>query len=156
MDAAAELGRNPVSKHQIQPEYGDEQADAGRNCRTRLARPDSQARTGTGHYSISLFSLAICDDYTYCHHPTYTTHTLKILPLQRPHHNNRHYFPSYLARQPGDVCRACFTQVRLACVVPVPHAVTEVRLSTFVLWHIAHCILPFFVCLRVRYRIARL
>ena len=27
MDAAAELGRNPVSKHQIQPEYGDEQAD---------------------------------------------------------------------------------------------------------------------------------
>ena len=31
MDAAAELGRNPVSKHQIQPEVRDEQADAGRN-----------------------------------------------------------------------------------------------------------------------------
>ena len=31
MDAAAELGRNPVSKHQIQPEYRDEQADAGRD-----------------------------------------------------------------------------------------------------------------------------
>ena len=32
MDAAAELGRNSVvSKHQIQPEYGDEQADAGRD-----------------------------------------------------------------------------------------------------------------------------
>ena len=30
-DTAAELGRNPVSKHQIQPEYGDEQADAGRD-----------------------------------------------------------------------------------------------------------------------------
>ena len=29
MDAAAEIGRNPASKHQIQPEYGDEQADAG-------------------------------------------------------------------------------------------------------------------------------
>ena len=30
MDAAAELRRNPVSKHQIQPGYGDdEQADAG-------------------------------------------------------------------------------------------------------------------------------
>ena len=30
MDAATEHGgRNPVSKHQIQPEYGDEQADAG-------------------------------------------------------------------------------------------------------------------------------
>ena len=24
MDAAAELGRDPVSKHQIQPEYGDD------------------------------------------------------------------------------------------------------------------------------------
>ena len=31
MDAAAELGKNLVSKHQIQPEYGDEQADAGRD-----------------------------------------------------------------------------------------------------------------------------
>ena len=50
MDAAAELGSNPVSKHQIQPEYGFEQADAGRDCRTRLARPNSQARTRTGKY----------------------------------------------------------------------------------------------------------
>ena len=56
MDAAAELGKNPVSKHQIQPEYGDEQADAGRDGLTRLARPNSQARTGTGEYSFSLFS----------------------------------------------------------------------------------------------------
>ena len=56
MDAAAELGRNPVSKHQIQPEYGDEQADAGRDCRTCLARPNSQARTLTGKCSFSLFS----------------------------------------------------------------------------------------------------
>ena len=50
MDAAAELGRNPVSKHQIQPEYGDEKVDAGRDCRTRLARPNYQARTWTGEY----------------------------------------------------------------------------------------------------------
>ena len=56
MDAAAELGGNPVSKHQIQPEYGDEQADAGRDRRTRLARPNSQARTRTGKYSFFLFS----------------------------------------------------------------------------------------------------
>ena len=56
MDAAAEIGRNPVSKHQIQPEYGDEQADAGRDCRIRLARPNSQARKRTGEYSFSLFS----------------------------------------------------------------------------------------------------
>ena len=39
MYAAAELGRNPVSRHEIQPEYGDEQDDAGRDRRTRLARP---------------------------------------------------------------------------------------------------------------------
>ena len=32
MDAAAELGRNPVSKHQVQPKYGDEQADADRTA----------------------------------------------------------------------------------------------------------------------------
>ena len=57
MDAAAELGRNPVSMHQIQPEYVDEQADAGRDCRTGLARPNSQARTRrAGKYSSSLFS----------------------------------------------------------------------------------------------------
>ena len=52
MHAAAELGRNPVSKHQIQPEYGDEQADA-----TRLARPNSQTRTETGEYSFFLVQL---------------------------------------------------------------------------------------------------
>ena len=28
MDSAAQLGRDPVSKHQVQPGYGDEQADA--------------------------------------------------------------------------------------------------------------------------------
>ena len=52
MDAAAELGRNPEIKHQVQPEYGDEQADAGRDCRTRLARPNSQAQTRTGNIFI--------------------------------------------------------------------------------------------------------
>ena len=41
MDAAAEIGRNPVSKHQIQPEYRDDQADTGRDCRTLLGRPNS-------------------------------------------------------------------------------------------------------------------
>ena len=56
MDAAAELGRNLVSKHQIQLDYGDEQADAGRDCRTRLARSNSQTQTGTGERSFSLFS----------------------------------------------------------------------------------------------------
>ena len=60
MDAAAELGRNPVSKYQIQPEYGDEQADAGRDCRTRLARPNSQARMGTGKkYLVFIFPVQL-------------------------------------------------------------------------------------------------
>ena len=36
----AKIGRNPVSKHQIQPEYGDGQADTGLENRTRLARPN--------------------------------------------------------------------------------------------------------------------
>ena len=56
MDAGAELGRNPVSTHQIQPEFGDEQADAGRDCITRFARCNSQARTGTVKSFFSLFS----------------------------------------------------------------------------------------------------
>ena len=39
IDDAAEIERNPVSKHEIQPEYGEEQAEAIRDCQTRLARP---------------------------------------------------------------------------------------------------------------------
>ena len=57
VNGSQELGRNPVSNHYIQPEYGDdEQADAGRDCRTGLARLNSQARTRTGKYSFSRFS----------------------------------------------------------------------------------------------------
>ena len=58
--AAAEFGRNPVSKHQIhQSKCGNEQANAGRDdCRTHLARPNSQARTETetGKKSFSPFN----------------------------------------------------------------------------------------------------
>ena len=46
MDAAAELERDPLSKHQIQPEYGDEQADARRDCRIRLTRPNLRHERG--------------------------------------------------------------------------------------------------------------
>ena len=46
MDTVAEIGRNPVSKHQIQPEYGDEQADARRDCQTRLATKFSGVNGG--------------------------------------------------------------------------------------------------------------
>ena len=53
MDAAAELGRNPVSKHQIQPEYGDEQADG-----TGRLNPSRETKfSGThGDRGILLFS----------------------------------------------------------------------------------------------------
>ena len=90
MDATAELGRNLVSKHQIQPEYGDEEADAGRDCRTRLARPNSQARTRTGNinfpcpahheqdwqpYPVDPYSYYMCY-HTYIH--IYISHDLGV------------------------------------------------------------------------------
>ena len=58
MDAAKESGRYPVSKHELQPGLNveNEEADAGRDGRTCLACPYSQARTRTGKYSFSLFS----------------------------------------------------------------------------------------------------
>ena len=60
MDAAAELGRDPVSMHQIPPEYGDEQADAGRNyCGTRLARQNSQARTNADREIFVFFPVQL-------------------------------------------------------------------------------------------------
>ena len=48
MDAASEIGRTPLSRQHICPEYEDEQADAGWNCRTRLARLHSKVQKGTG------------------------------------------------------------------------------------------------------------
>ena len=74
MEAAAELGRNPVSKHQIQPEYGDEQAGSGRDCRTRLADqllganadreififPVQLTTNGIGNFTRLIHTLAMC------------------------------------------------------------------------------------------------
>ena len=63
MDAAAELGKNPVSKHQIQPEYGDEQANTGRDCQTRLARPNSPTTVGMekrGAYKLVHGDMVTC------------------------------------------------------------------------------------------------
>ena len=54
--AAAGAAAFWVQKHHIQPEYGDKQAGVGRDRRTRLARPNSQARTQTGKHELSLFS----------------------------------------------------------------------------------------------------
>ena len=59
MDPAAEIRKKPVSKHQhkFSPSIMEnEQADAGRDGGTCVARPNSQARMGTGKYSFSLLS----------------------------------------------------------------------------------------------------
>ena len=80
MDAAAELGRNPVSKHHIQPEYGD-----SRLTRDGTAEPVSRDQIlrharGQGNihspcsadheqdwqpYPVDPYSAIICDDHTY-------------------------------------------------------------------------------------------
>ena len=49
-DAVTESWGNPVSSVE------NEQADAGREGRTRLAKPNSQARMGTGEKTFSLSS----------------------------------------------------------------------------------------------------
>ena len=79
MDAAAELGRNPRSKHQIQPEYG-----MSRLTRDGTAKPVSrdqilrrERRQGNFHfpclvdheqdwqpYPVDPYS-AICDDHSH-------------------------------------------------------------------------------------------
>ena len=89
MDAAAELGRNPVSKHQIQPEYG-----VSRLTRNGTAEPVSRDQIlrharGQGNihfpcsadheqdwqpYPVDPYS-AICDDHTYIH-----TYILRVRP----------------------------------------------------------------------------
>ena len=58
MDTVAEIGRNPASKHQIQHEYGDEQADAGRRL---LNRPSRETKfSGTyGDRGIFIFPVQL-------------------------------------------------------------------------------------------------
>ena len=75
MDAAAELGRNPVSKHQIQPEYGDEQAERDGTAETVsrdqilrhergqgiLIFPVQLTTSRIGNLTWLIHTLAICD-----------------------------------------------------------------------------------------------
>ena len=44
-----------MNTHTILHCVENEQADAGRDGRTLLAKPNSQARTGTGKYEIFMF-----------------------------------------------------------------------------------------------------
>ena len=93
MDAAAELGRNPVSKHQIQPEYENE----NRLTRDGTAEPVSRGQIlrharGQGNinfpcsadyeqdwrpYPVDPYS-AKCDDHTYN-----TIYRVEDCPLRR-------------------------------------------------------------------------
>ena len=47
------IGTNPICKNRIQPEYGDEQINAGRDCGTHFVRPNCQARTRAGNFPCS-------------------------------------------------------------------------------------------------------
>ena len=82
MDAATEIGRDPVSKHRIQPEYMEnEKADTGTG-RSNLSRktkssdangdrktsifPVQQTTSRIGNLTPLIHTLLfICDDYTY-------------------------------------------------------------------------------------------
>ena len=94
MDAAAELGRNPVSKHQIQPEYGDEQADADGTAEPVSRDQIFRHARGQGNiifscsadheqdwqpYPVDPYS-AICDDHThtYIHTICMTIHAYLV------------------------------------------------------------------------------
>ena len=55
MDAAAELRRNPVSKHQIQPEYGDEKAGAG----TGRLNPSRETKFSGTHGDRGIFIFSV-------------------------------------------------------------------------------------------------
>ena len=60
MDAAAELGRNHVvSEHQIYPEYGDEQTDAGRDCRTNPSRETKFSGANNGDREKIIFPVQL-------------------------------------------------------------------------------------------------
>ena len=81
MDAAAEVGRNLVSKHHIQFEYGDEQVDAtglpnssretkclGANkVRDKFVFPVQLTTSRIGSLTRLILTLAIYDDHSYTH-----------------------------------------------------------------------------------------
>ena len=80
MVAAAELGRNPVSKHQIQPEYGDEQADAGQGNIPFSCSADHEQDWQP--YPVDPY-FAIRDDHTYIHTYIHICHMPRWQPYVR-------------------------------------------------------------------------
>ena len=59
MDAATELGRDPVRKHQIQPEYGDEQAATGRDGNAEPVSRDQLLRRERGLRETLIFPVQL-------------------------------------------------------------------------------------------------
>ena len=70
MDAAAELGRNPVSKHQIQPDGTAEPVSRDQIIRHARGQGNIHFPCSADHekewqpYPVDLYS-AICDDHAY-------------------------------------------------------------------------------------------
>ena len=60
MDAAAELWRNPISKRQIQPDYGDEQADTGWAAEPVSRDQIIRRERGQGNIKVFLVQLTTC------------------------------------------------------------------------------------------------
>ena len=104
MGASTGIGRNSVSKHQIQREYGDEQADAGRDCQTLLATKFSGAngdswnilifpvqlttsRIGSLTQLILMLTIfdVICGDHTVCDYFNFTFSNVSLFFLARYH-----------------------------------------------------------------------
>ena len=82
MDATAKLERNPVNIHQIQPEFGDNQADARRDlpnpyrenkfsgangARKTFTFPVQLTTSRIGNLTRLILTLAIRDDHSYMH-----------------------------------------------------------------------------------------
>ena len=97
MDAAAELGRNPVSKHQIQPEYGEWTGwrGTGRLNPSRDHFPCSADHERDWQpYPVDAYS-AICDDHT-CIHRLYIHTYESVSPLShliKGFRNKYHWSP---------------------------------------------------------------
>ena len=84
MDAAVDIGRNPVGKHQIRSECVENgQADTRRDGQTCLAKPHSQARTGMRIFfpvqltmnrigKLTRLICSLCYNVMTTHRPIYT------------------------------------------------------------------------------------
>ena len=81
--------REESLKHQIQSEYADEQADVGRDCRTRLARPKISGADADREISIFPVQLTTCR----IGYLTRLIHTLAICVTIHTYFQHAHFIP---------------------------------------------------------------